>query len=150
LGALAKVADERGGSKSWPDSPRALSDRLRRAATFLRKIGIEIGFEREGRVRTRLIRITVGSTNLAPEWGGTRPSTPSASSAPKPKPMSVNGFATPDLRTVANDADGCPTGPAETVRANPLNFCAQTAADDADAKIHDHSAPQKPKWSARI
>ena len=31
-------------SKTWPDSPRALAGRLRRAATFLRKIGIEIGF----------------------------------------------------------------------------------------------------------
>jgi hypothetical protein len=29
-------------SKTWPDSPRALSGRLRRAATFLRKVGIEI------------------------------------------------------------------------------------------------------------
>ena len=45
-------------SKTWPDSPRALAGRLRRAATFLRKIGIEIGFEREGRARTRTIRIT--------------------------------------------------------------------------------------------
>ena len=45
-------------SKTWPDSPRALAGRLRRAATFLRKIGIEIGFEREGRARTRIIHIT--------------------------------------------------------------------------------------------
>jgi len=29
---------------------------LRRAATFLRKIGTEIGFGREGRARTRIIR----------------------------------------------------------------------------------------------
>ena len=59
LGALAEVAGERvAKSKTWPDSPRALAGRLRRAATFLRKIGIEIGFEREGRARTRIIRIT--------------------------------------------------------------------------------------------
>ena len=31
---------------------------MRRAATFLRKIGIEIGFDREGRARTRTIRLT--------------------------------------------------------------------------------------------
>ena len=55
LGALAEVAGERvAKSKTWPDSPRALAGRLRRAATFLRKIGIEIGFEREGRARTRI------------------------------------------------------------------------------------------------
>ena len=45
LGALAEVVDERvAKSKTWPDGPRALAGRLRRAATFLRKIGIEIGF----------------------------------------------------------------------------------------------------------
>ena len=61
LGALAEMAGERvAKSKTWPDSPRALAGRLRRAATFLRKIGIEIGFEREGRARTRIIRITTG------------------------------------------------------------------------------------------
>ena len=59
LGALAEMAGERvAKSKAWPDSPRALAGRLRRAATFLRKIGIEIGFEREGRARTRTINIT--------------------------------------------------------------------------------------------
>jgi len=50
LDALAEVAGERiAKSKSWPDGPRALAGRLRRAATFLRKVGIEIGFVREGR-----------------------------------------------------------------------------------------------------
>ena len=49
LGTLASAADERvAKSKTWPDSPRALAGRLRRAATFLRKVGIEIVFEREG------------------------------------------------------------------------------------------------------
>ena len=44
LGALGEAAGERiAKSKTWPDSPRALSGRLRRAATFLRKIGIEVG-----------------------------------------------------------------------------------------------------------
>ena len=46
LGALAEQAGERvAKSKTWPDSPRALAGRLRRAATFLRKIGIDIGFK---------------------------------------------------------------------------------------------------------
>ena len=58
LGALAEGADERiSKSKTWPDSPRALSGRLRRAATFLRKIGIEVAFKKEGRARTRIIHI---------------------------------------------------------------------------------------------
>ena len=68
LGALAEEAGERvAKSKTWPDSPRALSGRLRRAATFLRKIGIEIGFEREGRARTRIIRIVSTPSRPTPE-----------------------------------------------------------------------------------
>ena len=58
LGDLAEQAGERvAKAKAWPDSPRALAGRLRRAATFLRKIGIAVDFAREGRARTRVIRI---------------------------------------------------------------------------------------------
>jgi hypothetical protein len=50
------------GTKSvgsgWPKSPRALAGRLRRAQTFLRTLGIEIVFGREGRLGTRTIGIT--------------------------------------------------------------------------------------------
>jgi hypothetical protein len=35
-------------SRSWPNTPRALAGKLRRALTFLRKIGIEITFSRQG------------------------------------------------------------------------------------------------------
>ena len=49
LGALAGEAGERvAKSKTWPDSPRVLSGRLRRAATFLRTIGIEISYRARG------------------------------------------------------------------------------------------------------
>jgi hypothetical protein len=43
---------------SWPKSPRALAGRLRRAQTFLRALGIEIMFSREGHLGTRTIHIT--------------------------------------------------------------------------------------------
>jgi hypothetical protein len=46
--------NETGG---WPSTPRALAGRLRRAQTFLRTLGIEITFGREGRAGTRMIRI---------------------------------------------------------------------------------------------
>jgi hypothetical protein len=42
----------------WPKGPRALAGRLRRAQTFLRTLGIEIVFNREGRLGTRTITIT--------------------------------------------------------------------------------------------
>ena len=59
---LAALSEEAGEpvakSKTWPASPRALSGRLRRMATFLRKVGIEIDHIREGRARTRTIVMT--------------------------------------------------------------------------------------------
>ncbi|MBK8209100.1 MAG: toprim domain-containing protein [Rhodospirillales bacterium] len=59
LGALAEhVDDGTRKSKGWPATPRALSARLRRGATFLRKVGIETRFDdREGHARNRLIHI---------------------------------------------------------------------------------------------
>src|SRR5262249_9356990 len=41
----------------WPKNPRALAGRLRRAQTFLRTLGIDITFSREGRAGSRIIRI---------------------------------------------------------------------------------------------
>jgi hypothetical protein len=151
LGALAVQAGERvAKAKTWPDSPRALAGRLRRAATFLRKIGVEIGFEREGRARTRIIHITAASADPAPEHGGVRPSAPSAWAAPTPKSSSANGVAAPDLRTVANDADGRGNGPVETVRAKPLKRNREDGADGADANGPPQFAPGKTGWSARL
>jgi hypothetical protein len=69
LELMADRAQWRGGASDllqiganrfgWPKSPRALAGRLRRAQTFLRTLGIEIAFGREGRLGMRTIRITV-------------------------------------------------------------------------------------------
>ena len=151
---MAEAAGERvAKSKTWPDSPRALAGRLRRAATFLRKIGIEIGFDREGRARTRIIRITTTPNHSAPENNVAQPSAPSASSAPLLKSNQANGFAAPDLRTVGNDADDSGGGPLQTVRANPLKSNGATAADGADANLPSNSASEngsKPRWTGRL
>jgi hypothetical protein len=47
----------------WPKNPRALAGHLRRAQTFLRTLGIEITFGREGRAGTRIIRISTSTEN---------------------------------------------------------------------------------------
>ena len=44
-------------SARWPSNPRTLAGRLRRAQTFLRTLGIEIAFSREGHAGHRIIRI---------------------------------------------------------------------------------------------
>src|SRR5262249_50148593 len=51
LNGVIDEAQRRG--RDWPTSPASLSGRLRRAATNLRKVGIEVTFEREGNQRTR-------------------------------------------------------------------------------------------------
>jgi hypothetical protein len=151
LGALGEMAGDRvAKSKNWPDSPRALAGRLRRAATFLRKIAIEIGFDREGRARTRIIHITTAPNHLAPEGAGGQSSATSASSVPMPNSNPINGFPTPDLRTVANDADGSGGRVIWAVRANPLKSNGGTVADGADAKSLSQSVPAKTGWRARL
>ena len=106
LGALAEAAGERvAKSKIWPASPRALSGRLRRAATFLRKIGIEIDHVKEGQARTRIIHIKAGGNSGAPDYRGLQPSAPSASSANSPKGNGTNVFAENNRRTVGDLAD---------------------------------------------
>ena len=59
---LLQASAERTGQTSdsiigWPKNPRVLAGHLRRAQTFLRALGIDIAFSREGRAGTRVIRI---------------------------------------------------------------------------------------------
>lgn len=151
LGALAEMAGERvAKARTWPDSPRALAGRLRRAATFLRKIGIDIGFEREGRARTRTIRITTAGKPASPETRGAQPSASSAPPAHRPKVSSGNGFASPRLRTVGELADGSAGQTVGTVRANPLISNAENDADGADASRLPQSAQESTGWRARL
>jgi len=158
LGALSQVVGERvAKSKTWPDGPRALGGRLRRAATFLRKIGIEISFGREGRARTRTILIATTANYTTPERAGPRPSASSAPSASAQNSNLVNGFAVSPLRPVVNLADGradgnCRNG-APTVRTDPLINNTGTDADGTDANRLVQSAPEKtvtPGWRMRI
>jgi hypothetical protein len=150
LGDYETVGERVAKAKNWPDSPRGLAGRLRRAATFLRKIGIYISFGREGRSRTRTIHITTIRSNSAPESTGTQPS---ASSVPASKSGPANEFADSHLRTVANDADGSGRGGGETVRANPLKNNGGTGADDRDANFTHQSGSTKNDvagWRVRL
>jgi hypothetical protein len=154
LGALAEAAGERiAKSKTWPDSPRALSERLRRAATFLRKVGIELSFEREGRARTRIIRITSTATHTNQNDAGTRPSATSPSSASEHKPRITNGFAESSARTLVSSADDQHDENEPSVLAKPLKPKETAAADDADANGAPQSGPDERAtggWGARL
>ena len=149
LGTLSDRAGERvAKSKTWPASPRALSGRLRRTATFLRKVGIDIDHSKEGRARTRVIHITTARGNSgAPDYRGAQPSAPSAPSAQPPKGNGPNAFAENNRRTVGDVADGqgddVGTDTASTVRANPLKSADTDGADAKDANIPSHTGPKK-------
>ncbi len=105
IGATAK-------SRNWPTSSQQLAGRLRRAATFLRNLGIEISFGREGHGGIRTVSITsTGSVSPEPDNAGSQPS---ALSAPSPvatkQPVSAKGLAAPLPLTTAgisgDDGDG--------------------------------------------
>jgi hypothetical protein len=155
LGDLEEMAGQRiAKSKTWPNGPRALAGRLRQAATFLRKVGIECRFDREGKARTRMIHITATPSLAAPEQAGVQPSVPSAPSAPMMKSNPTKGFTAPSPRTVANDADGGRGNRDATVRVNPLKSRDADDADGADASHPSQSVQEKTRaagrWSARL
>jgi hypothetical protein len=112
LGALAEAVGERvAKAKTWPDTPRALSGRLRRAATFLRKIGIEIGFDREGRARTRIIRIIDMPNHPGQEQDGVAPSAPRLNPARSAASRYPGCGRSPMMRTVAVARQSGPSAP---------------------------------------
>jgi hypothetical protein len=58
IGSASDLLQAGTNRSGWPKSARALAGRLRRAQTFLRTLGIEIAFGRQGRLATRRIKIT--------------------------------------------------------------------------------------------
>jgi hypothetical protein len=124
LDALIEVAGERiAKSKTWPKSPGALSGRLRRAATALRKIGIEVTFKKDqDRKRSRKIHIQKREADDRPD----RPHRPNVSAI---NPLRADGLA-----------DGVDAPPAATVRGNPLKTNRSDGADGMDAKFSHLSA----------
>jgi hypothetical protein len=59
------VGERQATSKSWPDSPRVLRARLQRAQSPLRKVGIDLTFDRASRKHAIRIR-TVVNTGIQP------------------------------------------------------------------------------------
>ena len=158
LGALAEAAGERvAKSKTWPASPRALSDRLRRAATFLRKIGIEIEHTKEGRARTRMIHIKAGGNSSSPDYRGLQPSLPSAPFANPPKGKGTNALAENNRRKVGDladaRADAGQDDAVSTVRANSLKYANTDGADAKDANPSLQTGQEKNEdqgWKATL
>ena len=97
-------------SAGWPKTPRALAGRLRRAQTFLRALGIDIAFSREGRAGSRIIRIRATQENIV--------STVS-SVCDQPAPRPAGDVCDDDSRS-------------DLVGRYPMGPACVTTADDAD------------------
>jgi hypothetical protein len=157
LSGLSTVADERvAKSRTWPKSAASLSGRLRRAATTLRKGGIDIQFGRESsRHRARTITVTTMSEGSASDVSGSsEPSAMPALAAIDSASSTVNpGLAgvssdtrlpdvTSDAATsIVRQADGGSTKPGSADAPDSSDAVSQNGAgrETGDAA-----------WSARI
>jgi hypothetical protein len=100
LSALTEVVDEsQRRSRDWPSAANILSGRLRRAATNLRKIGIEITVD-PGHRKGRLIHLTVTRPGQ-PDKSGDLSSSPSPPSSESKK---FNGYSGLDEDDPGDDA----------------------------------------------
>jgi hypothetical protein len=105
----------------WPQNPRALAGRLRRAQSFLRALGIEIGFGREGHAGSRVIRIYTTPTSSVSTASSVGDHGPRSGQVP-PRPADdvcddnyLCNFPSPIGQasfTAADDADGADANPA--------------------------------------
>jgi hypothetical protein len=148
LAKLTPLVDERTAkSDAWPRNGRALSGRLRRAASFLRRIGILVLFTREGRAMTRQIVITTHTPSPKAQEAGRFASAPSAPSASGTGSSQNNGLGTGPADGRVPDADANPSMQTQTahptVCANPLKSDRADGADGADAKMHASTRSEK-------
>jgi hypothetical protein len=106
----------------WPKNPRALAGHLRRAQTFLRVLGIEITFSREGRAGSRLIK-------LRKSFGNTVSTVSSVRAGPDGSEQHSSGWASADYD------DSRRLGPRPTLRVPSTAADDADGADGADAKV---------------
>ena len=124
LSILVSEPERRG--KAWPAAPNKLSGRLRRQATFLRQVGIQIDDRRSGKTGTRTLYIS------REEREGNQSSAPSAPSARGDSPSSANDLAADDT---ADDKPPADDSEISIVSRKPLDNKATDDTDDTDDKI---------------
>jgi hypothetical protein len=104
------------GRADWPKNPRAFADRLRRAQIFLRAVGIEVAFGREGRAGSRVIRMHTRPASTVSTVRSVRQGSRLGSKQPQPAGDVRDNKYCPDLVTpcsvgqasmaAADDTDG--------------------------------------------
>jgi hypothetical protein len=127
-------------SKEWPTSPRALSGRLRRSATFLRKAGLEISSSRDNLGR----KITI--THISPDAESEDTGSFASPSSQSSQPNEANGLdrdanqnicvAEPAICVTSGDGDATVTQKNSVASpSNQLKTKGDDASDGHDAKL---------------
>ena len=144
------VPESQQKAKGWPKRPANLGKMLRRIAAPLRKIGVDVVFEREGKPGARSITI-----RHQPVRDGKAPSAPSAPSATN----DVNDLrltvdetspsASPSVPSATDKADSAADSAADSrsahaVSHNPLNGNAADSADGKDGTLRTSTASPRP------
>src|SRR5262245_916582 len=120
--------------RTWPKQANTLSGKLRRVAPPLRKIGINITFEREAHSGARLIHIQV---TRSPKERGKRSSPSSPLSPKKQKPNNTNGQGDGDANDEVTMTNGEVTMADKSLSApNVLKGQTLDDGDDGDDVLH--------------
>ena len=154
LAALVEIAGERAAkAKNWPTDGTRLSGKVRRAATFLRAVGVYIHLgDRKNRSRTIHIS-TIPFSGSVMEENSASPASPEASRGPNQlKSLAKAGDAEGDAggaKGDAGDAEGAGALPS-SVTGKSLKYQRSDAGDAGDAKIPTQSALENKGWRARL
>jgi hypothetical protein len=101
LALLTDLVTERiAKSDDWPRNGRALSGRLRRAASFLRRVGVDVVFARAGHGHARMVVISAQPT-FSPATADTR----TARDTPASEDVKVGKFASAPSAPSASSAN---------------------------------------------
>jgi hypothetical protein len=139
-----KAADDIRRQKGWPTNGRVLSNALRRIAPNLRAVGVNVGFERQGKKRTRTVTVSGVSHPTQPEQAAKSSSAPSAASATQEttrKDTGVQADGTADATPAADagNAEGDATRMPAKEHVSHWNIKRSGEADEADARKQTHS-----------
>ena len=152
MAELALVAGDRiSRAKTWPDNPRSLSGRLRRAAPLLRKVGTEIAFP-TGHHHGRFISITRPPLREAKFASPSSPSSPHRGNSNSINGLSMGTQKHPGRPRPSPDGDAIVPASSHRPRIVPPNLLKnkdERRGDDGDGKIPALSAPP-PIWKGRI
>lgn len=160
LAVLTEAVGERTArTKTWPATPRMLGGRLRRTATFLRKAGFAVTFDKDKtakRERTITIEYAAKPSFSEQTEGVHSSSKPSRQSSGQEKPNGSNGLASDGRRMQNGASDGSTVQDGPTVQkpssGKPLNTKGLDGMDGMDGSAPTQSAPEKTKagWSGKL